>query len=219
MNNVLGISRSVVACVAALVATHCHMGTEERLPIIDMHLHAYHAEFIGKQPVNPVTGQPSMAATDEALRNESLARLSRYNIVRAVTGGPIDVRRTMEGRSPRTSHRFTWYFLSLDYCPTSPSSCLPINQAASRNGRTHLAVRGTYPQQFGDRKLPCSGGGTRYTRGRSYWQQWAVRHHLPHALLPEVSRISRRSIRYCLRKRWSVTPNCVSTSCTLVFLF
>jgi uncharacterized protein len=101
MNNVLGISRSVVACVAALVATPIvTRAQEERLPIIDMHLHAYHAEFIGKQPVNPVTGQPSMAATDEALRNESLARLGRYNIVRAVTGGPIDVVEQWKAAAP-----------------------------------------------------------------------------------------------------------------------
>jgi hypothetical protein len=101
MNNALGISRSVVACVAALVATPIvTRAQEERLPIIDMHLHAYHSEFIGKQPVNPVTGQPSMAATDEALRNESLARLGRYNIVRAVTGGPIDVVEQWKAAAP-----------------------------------------------------------------------------------------------------------------------
>src|SRR5260370_39620175 len=41
-----------------------------------------------------------MAATDEALRNESLARLGRYNIVRAVTGGPIDVVEQWKSAAP-----------------------------------------------------------------------------------------------------------------------
>ena len=92
MKHALTISCAIVAYIAGLVATPIvTRAQEERLPIIDMHLHAYQAEFIGKQPANPVTGQPSMSATDEALRNESLARLGRYNIVRAVTGGPLEV--------------------------------------------------------------------------------------------------------------------------------
>jgi predicted TIM-barrel fold metal-dependent hydrolase len=88
---VLSVSCIVASCVAGPIASPGVTDAQkQRLPIIDMHLHAYPAEFIGKQPANPVTGQPSTAATDEALRNESLAGLERYNIVRAVTGGPLE---------------------------------------------------------------------------------------------------------------------------------
>src|ERR1700730_13174289 len=92
MKHVLGISCAVVAYIVGFAATPVVTRAQaEQLPIIDMHLHAYHAEFIGKQPANPVTGEPSKSATDEALQNDSLARLERYNIVRAVTGRPLEV--------------------------------------------------------------------------------------------------------------------------------
>ncbi len=101
MKHALTISCAIVAYIAGLVATPIvTRAQEERLPIIDMHLHAYQAEFIGKQPANPVTGQPSAAATDEALRNESLARLGRYNIVRAVTGGPLETVEQWKAAAP-----------------------------------------------------------------------------------------------------------------------
>ncbi len=61
-----------------------------RPPIIDMHLHAYQLDD-GKPPeVNPVTGQPSAARTSAELRDASLAALKRYNIVKAVTSGPLE---------------------------------------------------------------------------------------------------------------------------------
>src|SRR5260370_10434180 len=76
MKHALTISCAIVAYIAGLVATPIvTRAQEERLPIIDMHLHAYQAEFIGKQPPNPATGHPSMPPTHQPLRNDSLARL------------------------------------------------------------------------------------------------------------------------------------------------
>jgi predicted TIM-barrel fold metal-dependent hydrolase len=55
-----------------------------------MHLHAFPADFFGKAGLpNPVTGTPSAASTDEALLQASLTALERYNIVKAVTSGPL----------------------------------------------------------------------------------------------------------------------------------
>ena len=63
---------------------------QPRAPIIDMHLHAFPADFFGKAGLpNPVTGTPSAASTDEALLQASLTALERYNIVKAVTSGPL----------------------------------------------------------------------------------------------------------------------------------
>jgi predicted TIM-barrel fold metal-dependent hydrolase len=59
-----------------------------RLPIIDMHLHAYQIDDGEPPAVNPVTGRPSAAKTSAELRDMSLAELKRYNIVKAVASGP-----------------------------------------------------------------------------------------------------------------------------------
>jgi predicted TIM-barrel fold metal-dependent hydrolase len=59
-----------------------------RLPIIDMHLHAYRLDDGEPPAVNPVTGRPSAARTSAKLRDMTLAELERYNIVKAVASGP-----------------------------------------------------------------------------------------------------------------------------------
>jgi hypothetical protein len=40
---------------------------------------------------NPVTGRPSGAASDEELMLETVSEMHRYNIVKGVTSGPLDV--------------------------------------------------------------------------------------------------------------------------------
>lgn len=78
----------------------------ERLPIIDMHLHAYEAAWAGPPPVPGCAGarfpgwdprQPitldecatriPSGTTDEDLMKRTIEMLSRYNIVKAVTSG------------------------------------------------------------------------------------------------------------------------------------
>jgi len=61
-----------------------------KLPIIDMHLHALNLGEGEAPPMNPVTKKPSAAATNAAIREASLAALTRYNIVKAVTSGPLE---------------------------------------------------------------------------------------------------------------------------------
>lgn len=64
----------------------------QKPPIIDMHLHALPAEFLGEAgPPNPVTLKPSAATTDDALLKATLVEMERYNIVRAITSGPLDI--------------------------------------------------------------------------------------------------------------------------------
>jgi len=64
----------------------------ERLPIIDMHVHAFPAGYMGGAGMpNPVTGRPSAAASDEELMRATLKEMLRYNIVKAVAGGPLEV--------------------------------------------------------------------------------------------------------------------------------
>lgn len=60
-----------------------------RLPIIDVHLHAYPADFLGAVGLpNPVTDEPSDFQTDQQILEASLRAMDRYNIVKAVVSGP-----------------------------------------------------------------------------------------------------------------------------------
>jgi len=79
----------LVAAATRLDPAVAQAGSDgRRLPIIDMHLHAYRLDD-GKPPaVNPVTGRPSAARTSAELRDMTLAELERYNIVKAVASGP-----------------------------------------------------------------------------------------------------------------------------------
>ncbi|HEX8143777.1 MAG TPA: amidohydrolase family protein [Pyrinomonadaceae bacterium] len=63
----------------------------QRLPIIDVHMHAHTADRFGKAGIpNPVTGKPSSAVTDEAILRATLAEMKRYNIVKAVAGSSME---------------------------------------------------------------------------------------------------------------------------------
>ena len=62
---------------------------KSRGPIIDMHLHAFPADFLGPPgKLNPVTGKTSTAITTEEIMTATLANLKRFNIVKAILCGP-----------------------------------------------------------------------------------------------------------------------------------
>jgi predicted TIM-barrel fold metal-dependent hydrolase len=90
--------RYIIAISVLLLATACGPQPavqtpveDSRLPIIDMHLHAFRLPDGAGPPANPVTGLPSTADSDVELRELSLAALQRYNIVKAVASGPAEV--------------------------------------------------------------------------------------------------------------------------------
>jgi len=61
----------------------------QRPPIIDMHVHATGWDHFGNPPPpNPLTGKVPTALTDKDFMDATLAELKRYNVVRAVAGGP-----------------------------------------------------------------------------------------------------------------------------------
>ncbi len=64
---------------------------QQRQPIIDVHAHAVPADFMSEPGiVLPWTGKPAIATTDEAVMQETLAAMRRYNIVKAVLSGPLE---------------------------------------------------------------------------------------------------------------------------------
>ncbi len=73
------------AVLGVLAATPLFSATEPKPPIIDVHLHAFPADFIGRVGApNPVTGKPSEATTDDELLKASFAEMNRANIVKAI---------------------------------------------------------------------------------------------------------------------------------------
>ncbi|MCX6555854.1 MAG: amidohydrolase family protein [Candidatus Aminicenantes bacterium] len=86
----------LLCIVFGLMGAICLLSTQEdtskSLPIIDMHMHAYPAEYMGEVSVpNPVTGKPSAATSDEELMLATLKEMRRYNIVKAVASGPLEI--------------------------------------------------------------------------------------------------------------------------------
>jgi hypothetical protein len=62
---------------------------QNRPPIIDMHIHATGWDHMGNPPPpNKLTGKVPAARTDKKAMDATLAELKRYNVVKAVAGGP-----------------------------------------------------------------------------------------------------------------------------------
>jgi hypothetical protein len=69
-------------------------------PIIDVHLHAYApADWKGPSP-NPVTGKAGPATAEEHMR-QTLAAMERFNIVKAIVSGPVEVVEQWRADAPR----------------------------------------------------------------------------------------------------------------------
>jgi uncharacterized protein len=82
----------VTGFVGILCLSSCQTTTNNNLPIIDMHMHSYPIKYMGDSNIpHPVTGRPSMASSDEELMLGTLSEMRRYNIVKAVTSGSLDV--------------------------------------------------------------------------------------------------------------------------------
>ncbi len=78
--------------IGAICSLSTLADTGKGLPIIDMHMHAFPAGYMGEVGMaNPVTGKPSAAASDEELMRATLEKMRRHNIVKAVASGPLEV--------------------------------------------------------------------------------------------------------------------------------
>src|SRR5215813_6987270 len=59
----------------------------QKLPIIDVHLHAYPADMALPDTPNPASGKPLVAKTGEAHLRACLAEMKRLNVVKGVVSG------------------------------------------------------------------------------------------------------------------------------------
>jgi predicted TIM-barrel fold metal-dependent hydrolase len=92
--------------VFGLVGTTCLISAQtainKNLPIIDMHIHAFPAGYMGDLSIpNPITGKPSGAVSDEKLMQATLKEMRRYNIVKAVASGPLEVVNHWKSKEPQ----------------------------------------------------------------------------------------------------------------------
>jgi predicted TIM-barrel fold metal-dependent hydrolase len=86
-----GLATTMLTAGTLLLIGHVARAQQPtRPPIIDVHLHAYSASNWKGRPPNPVTGAPGPASADEHMR-QTLAIMTKYNIVKAIVSGPIDV--------------------------------------------------------------------------------------------------------------------------------
>jgi len=77
--------------LALLVAAASAFG-QDRLPIIDMHMHAYPTDiFRGEYFSNPISGVAIEDATGEKIRQATIDAMDHHNIVKAVLSGPLPI--------------------------------------------------------------------------------------------------------------------------------
>jgi uncharacterized protein len=82
----------IIITLFAMLLSFLSIAQDGKLPIIDMHMHSYPVKYMGESSIpNPVTGRPSGATNDEELMQATLSEMRRYNIVKAVTSGPLDI--------------------------------------------------------------------------------------------------------------------------------
>jgi predicted TIM-barrel fold metal-dependent hydrolase len=69
----------------------CQKPANKKLPIIDMHLHAYPTGYMGETGMpNPVSGRPSSSITEDEILEATIVEMQHYNITFAVICGPLD---------------------------------------------------------------------------------------------------------------------------------
>ena len=92
----------VFGLINTILLLSAQADTTKKLPIIDMHMHAYPAGYMGGVNIpNPVTGNPSAVTSDEELMRASLKEMRRYNIVKAVASGPLQVLLRWKSAEPK----------------------------------------------------------------------------------------------------------------------
>jgi hypothetical protein len=95
----MGLLKVILA--GALISVSFAISAQSAPPIIDMHVHAFPAEWSAAQtPFNVITGQPSMATSGADLMRHVVAELQRHNVRLAVLSGPVSSVREWRRASP-----------------------------------------------------------------------------------------------------------------------
>jgi predicted TIM-barrel fold metal-dependent hydrolase len=99
---ILTLLRIVSGFMGILCLISCQTATNNNLPIIDMHLHSWPAGYMGESGIpNPITGRPSSSTSDKSIMEATLVEMRRYNIIKAVTSGPLEVMYRWKSEEPK----------------------------------------------------------------------------------------------------------------------
>lgn len=96
--------RCLLTCFLAslLVLFGTVVVAESRMPVIDMHIHAFEGDWTAENaPINPATKKPSAASTGSALMTETLAYMDRYNVTRGIVSGSLHAVRKWTETDPQ----------------------------------------------------------------------------------------------------------------------
>jgi len=77
--------------LTAILVVSAAVNAQTRLPIIDVHVHAYAKDPRWDHKVgNPITGQPLTATNEQSHMRETFAEMKKYNIVKALVSTDYD---------------------------------------------------------------------------------------------------------------------------------
>ena len=92
---------SLILLAASAPLARAQESGQNRLPVIDVHVHVYAADdrWTHKVP-NPLTGLPMTATSEQAHMRATLAEMKKYNIVKAVVSNDYQVVQRWRAASP-----------------------------------------------------------------------------------------------------------------------
>ncbi len=99
---------SAVASVFVAALAVAAQTPAPRLPIIDVHLHAYGAQQWAGTPPGPAIGRPVPASAAEHMRL-TLAEMDKYNIATAIVSGPVEAVEQWRRAAPNRILASPWF--------------------------------------------------------------------------------------------------------------
>lgn len=126
------------------------ISSQERLPIIDMHMHTFQWNRYGDPPPsNPVSGVVPAARTDKEAIDAYLANMERYNIVKAVGFAQLDMVKMWTSAAPeRILGGIQFPENSIPESPTSVIEWPDLNLLRAEYESGNLAVMGEITAQY-----------------------------------------------------------------------
>lgn len=149
------------------------VGAETRQPVIDVHLHAFIADWTaGNAPLNPATKQPSAASTGNDLLAETLDYMKRYNVVKGIVSGSIPAIEEWVQADPQRFIGSPIFPVGFDAISVEEWPDISLLEEELRQGR--IGALGEITTQY--------GGRPPNTPELDPYYEFAVKHNIPFAI-------------------------------------
>ena len=160
--------------IAGLILFFCvTVHAETRLPVIDMHVHAFIADWTtGNAPINPATKQPSTAATGGDLLAETLDIMKRYNVVKGIVSGSLTALEEWVEADPERFIGSPIFPVGFDVISVEEWPDVGLLEEELRQGR--IGALGEITTQY--------GGMPPNTPALDPYYEFAVKHDIPFAI-------------------------------------